>query len=208
MNKISFLLYGQTNNETRMKQLISNLVKTLEKLDRLEIQKSDDFERVHELVGRMWLIVYKIGKMKNVYFTDDQKLRIGSLIDSTLDFLTSEISIQTFTLNGELLKLTLKKRSGIQFFIDLFKEFPVSNDSKENLKEKLKDFEKQEEVFELTDELRNWSEDKTYFIETPIGIPESHTWWQWFAFPEERKISESNLYTETRIKFTCVIFNK
>lgn len=142
------------------------------------IPKEDKIKTLH-LAELVWLYLFEIGR-KKIIFTESEKKEIGPLIDYALPILSLEIGYCIDRFETSLSESTLIERSGIEFLLIDYKDFPAA-DGRNKLEKRLEEFKRKTDFEELTATLVNWIEGPAGPLDftgpVPDGVPESHHWW-------------------------------
>jgi hypothetical protein len=137
------------------------------------------------LAEQVFELVFYIGK-KGIEFTEEERKVIGPLIKVIIRFLGIYILRIGWVFVPDFDGYNLLQRSGIQFLLDNFKEFPVINE--ELLGDSLKELQDSEGL-EIFDETLTYYKDNQGFMDfeslplplgdpvRPEGVPETHIWW-------------------------------
>ena len=125
-------------------------------------------------------LLFKIGKNK-IEFSEEERKVIGPLMKEIIQNIDNFISVMiTYDPEAELDNLI--RRSGIQFLLDNFKEFPVTVD--EVLGDSLKMLQESENLEEFDESLMTdhplglgYVIFEPAELKRPEGVPETHKWW-------------------------------
>lgn len=159
------------------------LVKQL--INALTILKEKPFKNIEINVGDVLKTAYETGRAK-IDFKDDERQTIGSLIKDVIKPIDECIFKIGYNFEHNNAAYNLVLRSGLQFMLDNFKNFPVSQN--ESLEDTFKYLKDTESIQTLDEAIQNWKasntplkeEDLTYNeeeITRPNDVPSSHSWW-------------------------------
>lgn len=129
--------------------------------------------------------IFQIG-MAKVDFKEDERRVIGSLLKDVIKPIDDFIFGAGYSFEHNDASNNLVFRSGLQFMLDDFKSFPVSQN--ETLEDRFKYFKNIESIKTLDEALQNWKKSTYSLGETdiifdkeditrPKEVPSSHTWW-------------------------------
>lgn len=147
--------------------------------------KEKPFKNIEINVREVLYLTYETG-IVNINFKPDERQLIGSLIKDVIKPIDGCIFNIGYSFERNNVASNLVLRSGLQFMLDNFKNFPVSQN--ETLEETFKYFKDTESIETIDDALRCWKnsniplteEDATINeneITKPKDVPNSHTWW-------------------------------
>lgn len=125
-------------------------------------------------------LLFKIGKNK-IEFSEEERKVIGPLMKEIIQNIDNFISVMiTYDPEAELDNLI--RRSGIQFLLDNFKEFPVT--ANEVLGDSLKIIQESENLEEFDEKVMTdhplglgYVIFEPADLKRPEGVPETHKWW-------------------------------
>lgn len=153
-------------------------------IDELTILKDNPEKYIQLNITNVLVLAYKIGISK-IEFKDDERPIIGSLIKNVIKPIDDFIFDIGYMFEHNQASNNLIFRSGLQFMLDNFKSFPVSEN--ETLEDTFKYFKETESVETLDTALVTWKhrnpkgdDDICYEsdeITKPKDVPNSHTWW-------------------------------
>ena len=125
-------------------------------------------------------LLFKIGKNK-IEFSEEERKVIGPLMEEIIQNIDNFISVM-ITSDPEAELRNLIRRSGIQFLLDNFNEFPVTAD--EVLGDSLKIIQESENLEEFDESLMTYHPMGDEYVDfrpaelkRPEGVPETHKWW-------------------------------
>ena len=125
-------------------------------------------------------LLFKIGKNK-IEFSEEERKVIGPLMEEIIQNIDNFISVM-ITSDPEAELRNLIRRSGIQFLLDNFNEFPVTAD--EVLGDSLKIIQESENLEEFDESLMTdhplglgYVPFSPAELKRPEGVPETHKWW-------------------------------
>jgi hypothetical protein len=104
-----------------------SLIKAINKVIDLEKENNPTRETKNYLAEQVFELVFYIGK-KGIEFTEEERKVIGPLIKEIIRFLGIYILRIGWVFVPDFDGYNLLQRSGIQFLLDNFKEFPVTNE--------------------------------------------------------------------------------
>ena len=154
-------------------------------IDELTILKERPFKIIETNVSEVLFLAYEIGRAK-IEFKDDEQRTIASLIKDTIKPIDNVIFKNGCSFEHNQAAYCLVIRSGLQFMLDNFKNFPVSEN--ETLEETFKYLIKTESIETLDESLMNWKNSSRGLTEEdipceheditrPKDVPDSHIWW-------------------------------
>lgn len=162
-----------------MTLLLKNLISAVKKLHGSQIPRMQN-----HLSEKVLETIFNIGK-SGVVVTEEDRVVIGPLIKDIIPYLDNCLFELGLKFDPDRGQYNLVLRSGVQFLLDDFKEFPV--DEKQVLDEYLKTIQDSESLETFDEELFNWRDNPTTSLESishsvsdlsrPVGVPESHNWW-------------------------------
>jgi hypothetical protein len=162
-----------------------SLIKAINKVIDLKNENNPSRETKNYLAEQVFELVFYIGK-KGIEFTEEERNVIGPLIKEIIRFLGIYILRIGWIFVPDFDGYHLLQRSGIQFLLDNFKEFPVTNE--ELLGDSLKELQDSEELEIFDERLAAYNkENPPLDYESfpmplvdpvrPEGVPETHFWW-------------------------------
>jgi hypothetical protein len=161
-----------------------SLIKAINKVIDLKNENNPSRETKNYLAEQVFELVFYIGK-KGIEFTEEERKVIGPLIKEIIRFLGVYIFYIGKIFVPDFDGYNLLQRSGIQFLLNNFKEFPVTNE--ELLGDSLKELQDSEELEIFDERLAYNKENPPLDYESfpmllgdpvrPEGVPETHSWW-------------------------------
>lgn len=165
-------------------KIIKRIIEGLKTLANSQFDSEEEFVKISTIATNILFEVYKAG-VSNTTFTSEEKRTIGPLIPLALQGLAYKLSILHVSFSSNSIDSLRIQRSGLQFFIDIFKDFPASTeDESESLEKILKEFLEREGVDALDDRLRTAEFDpycddgeRSASLQAEIAkLPSTH-WW-------------------------------
>lgn len=171
--------------ESMNKAMIQQLVQILEELISLKCSPQVEYLKIIKLVNEYLEILYEI-EIQQIKLSESDKNIIGPLIYESLIPLSIWISHTTEDLSKY--NLYKEQRSGLQFLLDNYQDFPDGTGKllKDAFKEFL-EFENLEGWDEQFKHVCNCFDIETdIFVDEPMPdmtyIPETHWWWKFLYF--------------------------
>lgn len=163
---------------------VSKIIEELKKLANSSFNSKEDLLRASTAATDLLFASYQAGVSNPTYSCEDQQV-IGSLVPAALQGLSYKISQLQTSFSSTSIDTVRIQRSGLQFFIDTFKDFPVNTPgTSQTLKEALQEFVEREDIEGLDERLRTAefdpycddSERSASFEAEIAKLPSSH-WW-------------------------------
>lgn len=169
---------------TNREKLLSAIVQDLKVLAKSSFNNSANIAKTSSAAENFLFSIYKAG-VSGIDYTPEEKKTIGPLIPPALQAL----GYRVFTLDNSFGSVSVDscriERSGLQFLLDDFKDFPASaEDKSQTLENVLKEFVDREDIESLDEHLKSsvfdpYIEDgvRSQTFEEEIGkLPSTH-WW-------------------------------
>lgn len=162
-----------------MKLLVKSLISAVKSL---QANKAPLLE--NHLSEKVIEIVFNIGKSGLAVIEEDRVI-IGPLIKEIIPALDNCLFDLGLKFDPDRGQYNLVLRSGVQYLLDNFKDFPVAEN--QVLGEFLKTIQDSESLQTFDEELFSWRDNPTVSLESishsasdlsrPVGVPETHRWW-------------------------------
>ena len=140
--------------------------------------------KLNYLTEKVFESVYT-SRLRRVQLNQEERQTVGPLVKENLHNLDNCAFSLGLSFDQDRGNYNLILRSGIQFMLDDFKEFPVSDS--EVLGDSLKQLSDSESLQSFDEALEDWKKYSTTTLENisypassfvrPQGVPESHSWW-------------------------------
>lgn len=165
-------------------KIVKSIIEGLNILGKSSFDSKSDFAKITSAAEDLLYAVFIAGA-SNTAFTSEEKRTIGPLVLPALQGLGYNLSILQSSFSSLSVDSVRIQRSGLQFLIDKFSEFPASSDEKpESLEDTLKEFFEREDVDGLDERLKTvefdcYSDDskRTPSLQEKIEkLPSTH-WW-------------------------------
>nr|XP_034837772.1 uncharacterized protein LOC117994002 [Maniola hyperantus] len=156
-------------------KVVKKIIERLDTLAKSQFDSASDLMKISLTTEDLLYAVYKAG-VSNVAYTLEESQTIGFLVAAALQGLGYQVSTLHNTFSSTSIDSVRIQRSGLQFFIDTFKDF--SADSSETLEKTLKEFVEREDVDGLDERLRT-AEFDPYCDDGELRrakLPSTH-WW-------------------------------
>lgn len=157
-----------------------------------ELKAGPPLQNVENKVRYVLEAAYETG-ISRIEFNDEERRQIGLLIKDVIKPIDQCLFEVGYSFDHNQAASNLVLRSGLQFMLDNFKNFPISDDNSEKNNETLEDtsfaYLRDTSSIETFDQaLINWKTNSGSLTEVditfeseeisrPLNVPESHTWW-------------------------------
>ncbi|KAG8271667.1 hypothetical protein J6590_057687 [Homalodisca vitripennis] len=165
-------------------KIVKRITEGLKIIGNSKFDSKADLVKTSSTAEDLLFAFYKAGVL-NIAYTLEEKRTIGPLVQPALQGLGYKLSTLQSSFSSHSTDAVRIQRSGLQFFIDTFKDFPASTDDKSaTLEETLKEFVEHEDLDGLDDCLRTaefdcYSDDseRSATLQAEISkLPSTH-WW-------------------------------
>uniref|UniRef100_A0A1B6KIZ3 Uncharacterized protein n=1 Tax=Graphocephala atropunctata TaxID=36148 RepID=A0A1B6KIZ3_9HEMI len=164
-------------------KIVKKIIEGLKTLANSRFESNADCLKISSTAEDLLFTVYKAG-VSNTAYTFEEKLIIGPLIPPALQGLGYKLSTLQSSFSSHSVDAMRIQRSGLQFFIDIFKDFPSSSEKSETLEDTLKEFVEREDLDGLDECLRtaefdSYTDDseRSAGLQAEIAkLPSTH-WW-------------------------------
>ncbi|KAG8271669.1 hypothetical protein J6590_057689 [Homalodisca vitripennis] len=169
---------------TETDKIVKRIIEGLKIIGNSKFDNKADLLKILSNAEDLLFAVYKAGVLNTAY-TLEEKRTIGPLVPIALQALGYKLSTLENSFSSHSIDAVRIQRSGLQFFIDTFKDFPLSTEDKPaTLEETLKEFVEREDLNGLDDCLRTaefdcYSDDseRSANLQAEISkLPSTH-WW-------------------------------
>ena len=165
-------------------KIVSKIIEGFKALANSQLDDKADFVKISSTAEDLLFAVYKAG-VSNIVYTDNEKRTIGPLVPSAMQGLGYQLSDLQISFSSQSIDSVRIQRSGFQFLIDIFKDFPAKTEDKSiSFEESLKEFVEREDVEGLDERLKTAefdpysddSERSTMLQAEIVKLPSTH-WW-------------------------------
>lgn len=169
---------------TAREKLLTAVVENLKLLANSSFSNDANIAKTSSLAENSLVAIYKAGVSK-VNYTPEEKKTIGPLVPLALQALGYRVFNLDNNFGSETVDSCRIERSGLQFLLDDFKDFPASSEDQSHTLEKvLKEFADREDIESLDERLKSSVFDpyiddgvRSQSFEDEIAqLPSTH-WW-------------------------------